>query len=332
MKDILEALIQGRALTQDEAKTALTASVTGDMHPSQIGAFLALLRVRPLDCAELIGFREALLDLRIPVNLKVKKTIDVCGTGGDGKGTFNISTLSAFVVAGAGYFVSKHGNSSQTSACGSSDVIAFLGNRFLTTDEELNNCLQESGVCYLHAPLFQPVLKKIADTRKDLGIRTVFNILGPLLNPSQPQCQLIGVSSSKDMKIYAEYFEQIANPSTVVMSQDGYDEISLTDAFWYYSKGKSRLIDPQELGFPLYQPKDLAVKPSLESYAEVFQNILQGRGTKAQRDVVIINGGFAIHTLASQQDIKDCILQARESLLSGAALRSYNTFHAICKL
>jgi anthranilate phosphoribosyltransferase len=330
MKETLELLIRGEGFSRAEAKMALHLMVTQELPASQIGAFLSLLRTRVLSVDELTGFRDALFDLRIPLSLKGENLIDVCGTGGDGKGTFNISTLTGFVLAGAGFQVAKHGNASQSSACGSSDVLAVLGNRFFVESEKLQKCIDEAGICYLHAPLFQPALKSVGKVRKELKIRTVFNVLGPLLNPASPQCQLLGVASKDLMRLYGYFFEKNKTDFFVVMSSDCYDEISLTAPFFVYSKEGETLYHPEELGFTIHSPESLEGGGTVESYARIFQQVLEGKGTPAQREVVVANAAFAMKLVRSDLDIRECIQRAQESLDSQRALQSYQTFHKIC--
>ncbi|MCB0340354.1 MAG: anthranilate phosphoribosyltransferase, partial [Bdellovibrionales bacterium] len=258
LKPYLELMLSGKQLSRSEARTILRSIASGEQDSIQVSAFLTVLRMRPVSSEELAGFRDAMLELCHLVDLGEYDPIDPCGTGGDGKNTFNISTLVGFVLAGAGVKVAKHGNYSNASACGSSNILEHFGIKFRSKKEDLVADLEESNFCYLHAPLFHPAMKNVATIRKSLGIQTIFNMLGPLVNPVRPQKQFVGVFSAAVARLYAELYRTEKMDFTIVHSLDGYDEISLTSDFIMININGEKRLDPTVLGFAKVSPESLA--------------------------------------------------------------------------
>lgn len=324
MKDILNRLFDYNTLSQEEARDVLTRIATGKFNDTQIAVFLGVFQMRAITLEELSGFRQALRDLSIRIDLSEFNTIDLCGTGGDGKNTFNISTLTSFVVAGTGQKVAKHGNYGVSSSCGSSNVLEHFGYKFSNDPDKLRNELDKSGICFLHAPLFNPAMKHVAPVRKQLGLKTFFNILGPMINPSSPQNQLVGVYSLELARMYGYMYQHTDVNYSVIHSLDGYDEISLTSPFKLISRHKEAIIDPRDLGLETLEASEIAGGNDVKSSAQIFQQILNGKGTGAQQKVVTANAAIALQTIRPELDITSCIEQARESLNSGHALKSFS--------
>lgn len=324
MKAILNQLFDHQALSRQEAFGVLTRIGQGDCNPSQTAAFLTVYLMRPITVEELEGFRDALLELCLPVSLDGGETLDVCGTGGDGKQTFNISTLSAFVAAACGIRVAKHGNYGISSISGSSNVMEQLGYRFTTDSGELNRQLDRAGICFLHAPLFHPAMKYVAPVRRELGVKTFFNMLGPLVNPARPALQCTGVFSLELARLYHYLLQQSTRRYTVLHSLDGYDEISLTGKFKKYDNSGEDLINPAQWGLPRLEEKDLFGGNTLEDAAALFINILQGRGTALQNAVVVANAAAALQCAWPEITVAESIHQAGEALESGRAYAVLN--------
>jgi anthranilate phosphoribosyltransferase len=268
---------------------------------------------------ELAGFRDALLELCLATDLSEFDTIDLCGTGGDGKNTFNISTLSSFVVAGTGSKVAKHGNYGVSSACGSSNVLEYLGYKFTTDRDTLRNQLEKANICFLHAPLFHPAMKTVAPIRRDLSVKTFFNMLGPMVNPSFPRNQLVGVWNLETARLYNYIYQQTDKNYTILYSLDGYDEISLTSEFKMISNREEDLLDPEKIGFPRLRHDDVKGGNTVEESVRIFLNILDGNGTDAQKAVVIVNSGLAIKKLFPDRSLQQCFVVAEDSLQGGKA-------------
>jgi len=281
--------------------------------------------MRAIAVEELQGFRDALLELCRPVDLEGVESIDIVGTGGDGKNTFNISTLSTFVVAGAGYKVTKHGNYGVSSACGSSNVLEYLGYQFTNDTDILKKQLDQANICFFHAPLFHPAMKTVAPIRRQLGVKTFFNMLGPLVNPGKPKYQLLGVFNLELSRLYQYIFQQTQRQFSIVYAMDGYDEISLTGDFKLRDNSGEYLISPEALGKPVLHPDQLKGGDSVEAAAKIFVDILQGEGTAAQNDVITANAGVAIHCIKPEQSMQVCIAEATDSLISGNALEKFKT-------
>lgn len=323
LKKIIRKLLAQEVLDGEEAAEVMTALASGSFPSAQVAAFMTVYMMRPIQVEELAGFRRALLNLALEVDLGDEPMIDLCGTGGDGKNSFNISTLASLVVAGAGYKVAKHGNYGVTSVCGSSNVLEFLGYSFTSDVDMLKTQLGEANICFMHAPLFHPALKSVGPIRRELGLKTFFNMLGPLVNPARPTYQFVGVFSQELSKLYSYLLQSSGVENyTVVHAMDGYDEISLTGPFIASSRENEEVIHPGDIGLPVVQANEIRGGETIEEAAQIFTDILKGKGSVAQNEVVCANAGMAIHCLEPLTDVKECISKARESLLGGAALRS----------
>ena len=322
MKKILERLFNHSYLSYEESKKILKEISSNKYNDSQVASFLTIFKMRNPSVQEIEGFRDALLDLCIKIDLGSDfETIDLCGTGGDGKNTFNISTISSFVVAGAGYKVTKHGNYGVSSNCGSSDVLEYLGVRLSNDQDYLKKCLDVGGFCYLHAPLFHPAMKNVASVRRELKFKTFFNVLGPLVNPSQPKNQLCGVYNLEIARLYGYVFENTNKNYSILHSLDGYDEISLTNDFKLLSRNKSAINSPDYFGFNKINPKELEGGIEIKDSADIFIKILENKATKSQTKVVLANSAIAIQTI-TDKEIDECLSIAKESIESGNALNS----------
>lgn len=325
MKETLQQILNGRVLNETDAAAALRALLAGEAAPEQIAAFLAGVEMRGLGLAELRGFHRTLCDSGHTVDLREFDPVDVCGTGGDGKSTFNISTLTAFTLAGAGVKVAKHGNYSATSGCGSSDVLQFLGVAFSADERLLRRQIAAANITYLHAPLFQPALKAVASVRRAVGFRTFFNALGPLLNPARPRRQFIGVCAPALLRLYRYFLEDSGTDFMLVNARDGYDEISLTGLFDTATNYGTETYTPEDVGFETVPARELAGGESIAQAAEQFLNLLRGRGTPAQNAVVTANAAFALRVAKPESGLDECRALAAESLNSGAAWRCFET-------
>jgi anthranilate phosphoribosyltransferase len=328
MKDILNRLINNQTLSRDEAKEVLTGLATGRYNNSQIASFLTVYLMRTIRVQELEGFRDAMLELCNPVNLEGYNAIDVCGTGGDGKNTFNISTISSFIVAGASVNVAKHGNYGVSSVSGSSNVLEYLGVKFSGEADQMKRSMDASGICFMHAPLFHPAMKNVAPIRKELGVKTFFNMLGPMVNPAFPPNQLVGVFSLELARLYGYLYQNTDKNFSIVHSLDGYDEISLTSNFKLISNKEEALISPGQLGFSELRQQDLHGGETIKDSADIFNKILSGKGTEAQNQAVLANAGLAIAAV-KQFSAGEGITEAKESLDSGKALQSFKNFLSI---
>lgn len=326
MRALLDRLFDHESLSREEARETLKEIAAQTYPPAQVASFLTAFRMRSITVSELQGFRNAMLDLCTPVDLSEYDALDLCGTGGDGKDTFNISTLSAFVVAGSGVNVAKHGNNGVSSVCGSSNVLLHLGANFTADIDTLKRCLDKAGICYLHAPLFHPAMKHVAPIRRELRIRTFFNMLGPLVNPSRPKRQLIGVFNLELARLYTYLLQQEEMDFTIAHSLDGYDEISLTGPCKIHSALGEQLLTPRDMGFSQLAQEDLYGGEDVASSAKIFMNVLQGEGTQAQQDVVVANAGMAIHCARPTISRTEAFETARETLLSKRALHAFTTF------
>ena len=325
MKQILNKLLAHEKLSRNEASEILQEIAEGKFKEVSIAAFLTVFRMRPITQDELAGFRDALLSLCVKVDLGTTETIDIVGTGGDGKNTFNVSTLSAFIVAGAGYKVTKHGNYGVSSACGSSDVLKYLGYEFTNESDILRSQLEKCNLCFLHAPFFHPAMKTVAPVRKQLGIKTFFNMLGPLVNPIQPKHNLLGVYNQELSRLYQYILQAETRDFSVVYALDGYDEISLTGPTSIRTRNSEKIVLPEHFGFTTLKPKDLFGGHSVPEAAKIFTNILENNGTEPQKNVVLANAGLAIHSFEPNWNLKDCVAKARESLTSGNAYNILKT-------
>jgi anthranilate phosphoribosyltransferase len=293
---------------------------------TQVASLITSFLMRSISVDEILGFRDALLDMRVAVDLTDYAALDIVGTGGDGKNTFNISTASCFVVAGAGYNVVKHGNYGATSISGASNVIEQQGVKFTTDSDQLRRSLDECHIAYLHAPLFSPALKAVAPVRKSLGVRSFFNILGPLVNPVQPGHQMLGVYNLAMSRFYSYIFQEEKKKFCIVHSLDGYDEVSLTSQFKVVSNKGEQLFVPEELGFQRVGQEELYGGDTPEQASQIFKNVLHAQGSSAQMNAVMINAAFGIQTIEQDKSIEECIEIARESLYGKKALKALEKF------
>lgn len=330
MKAILNRLINHENISSDEAKEVLVNISKGAYNQSQIASFLTVYMMRNITLQELKGFREALLELCIPVDLSDYNTIDLCGTGGDGKDTFNISTLASFVTAGAGIHVAKHGNYGVSSACGSSNVMEYLGVKFSNQPDFLKASIEKAGICILHAPLFHPAMKNVAPIRRELGVKTFFNMLGPMVNPAFPQNQMVGVFNLELLRLYTYLYQNTNTNYSIVHALDGYDEISLTGNTKIVTNREEHMLSPEDLGLETLEKSSIHGGNSIKSAAKIFTNVISGQGSEAQQNVVCANAGLAIATVKGISHRKGFEL-AKESLQSGKAKKSLETLIQLSK-
>jgi anthranilate phosphoribosyltransferase len=330
MKEILNRLVEYKTLNENESKEILIRISNGELNNSQISSFLTVFMMRNITLEELKGFRDALLELCLKVNLEEFDTIDLCGTGGDGKNTFNISTISSFVVAGAGYTVTKHGNYGVSSGCGSSNVLEFLGIKFSNDYDFLRKCIDESNITFLHAPLFHPAMKNVAPVRKSLGFKTFFNVLGPLVNPCQPKNQITGVYSLDLARLYGHIFRNTDKNFSVLYSLDGYDEVSLTNEFKLINNKSEQILDYSYFDLKKLKQNQIEGGSDIVSSAKIFMDVLNDNCTEAQKNVILANAALAIKTISSK-NITECLSIAKESLESKKALNSFNKLLSISK-
>lgn len=321
MKGILNRLYEHNTLTREEAKTILIQLTQNQFTEAQMVSFMTIYNMRAITLQELQGFREALLELCVKVDFSDYNTIDLCGTGGDGKDTFNISTLTSFVVAGAGQKVAKHGNYSISSVSGSSNMLEYFGYKFSNDESQLKKELEEANICFLHAPLFHPAMKAVGALRKDLKVKTFFNILGPLVNPSQPKNQMVGVFSLELARLYNFLYQDSEKNYKIIHSLDGYDEISLTSDFKMFDNQGEKLVKIEEINFKKLTQADIHGADSIEENGKIFQNILEGNGTQAQNEVVLANATYALQTI-TKQDLQTCKTMAEDSLYNQKALQT----------
>lgn len=326
MKAILEKLFNHEVLTRSEAKELLINISQEKYKDSQIAALLTVYRMRDITVDEIVGYREALMQSQNPLDFSAFKPIDIVGTGGDGKNTFNISTCSCFVVAGAGYKVAKHGNYGATSVSGASNVIELHGVKFTSDHSQLTRSIEECGMAYMHAPFFTPAMMAVSPVRKSLQFKTIFNLLGPLVNPCRPQNQLLGTADLTQMRLYTNVYQTLDINYGVVNSLDGYDEISLTGDFKVATNSTEKIYTPENFGFKRAQMSEIYGGQTAEEAKAIFDNVLMDKATEAQKNVVIANAGFAIHIINQQKSVEDCMAEARESIESGRALATLKKF------
>ena len=328
MKAILNRLTQHETLKKEEASSILFQIAKGAYNPSQIASFLTVFMMRSITLEELEGFREALLELCVAIDLSEFTPIDLCGTGGDGKDTFNISTLSSFITAGAGVKVAKHGNYGVSSGCGSSNVLEHLGIKFSNEEDFLRRCIDQAGICVLHAPLFHPAMKNVAPIRRELGVKTFFNMLGPLVNPAFPKNQLTGVFNLELARLYGYLFQKTDQNFTILYALDGYDEISLTGPAKAIRKNGESTINPQDFGVEPLSEKQITGGDTVSSSAAIFMSVLDGKGTTAQNNVVSANAALAIATATDCTPIEG-FEKAKISLMSGKAYQAFKTLQKL---
>lgn len=323
MKQILNHLFEHKSLSREQAKSLMLNLAEGQYNAAQLASLMTVYLMRSIGIEELQGFRDALLEVAIPAGLEPYQAIDIVGTGGDGKNTFNISTLACFVVAGAGQKVAKHGNYGASTISGASNAMEYLGYRFKNEAGALAREIEASNFCFLHAPLFHPALKNVGAIRKELGIRTFFNMLGPLVNPAKPAYQLIGVYSLEMARIYTYMLQQDQRTFSIVHSLDGYDEISLTGDTKLIDAGGEQVLSPQYLGGLLVQPQAIGGGASVADAAKIFLDILQNKATEAQTAVVLANAAIALQGAGVYAAYADAFAAAKESLRSGKAYQCF---------
>lgn len=322
MKEVLNELIDHRSLTKETAHRVLIDLASGKFNASQMAAFMTVYMMRSITVDELQGFRDAMLELCVPVNFDAP-VMDVCGTGGDSKNTFNISTLSSFVVAAAGQPVAKHGNYGVSSACGSSNLLEHFGYKFTNDIDELKRSLDRANICFMHAPLFHPAMKNVAPIRKELGVKTFFNMLGPMVNPAFPKRQMVGVFSLELARKYGYLYQNSEKDFVILHSIDGYDEISLTGPFKYFYNAGERIANPEDIGLQRLSADDLKGGDTVEASAKIFLQVLEGRGTDQQNAVVIANAAIALYAGHQNEGMERANERAAEALKSGKALSTF---------
>ena len=326
MKQILYRLFEHQYLGREEARKILEEIAAGKYSDTQVAALITVFLMRSISVEELSGFRDALMDMRLNIDLSEYSPIDIVGTGGDGKNTFNISTAACFVVAGAGYPVVKHGNYGATSISGASNVMEMHGVKFSSDRDKLARSIGECGMAYLHAPLFNPALKAVAPVRKSLAVRSFFNLLGPLVNPAKPAYLLLGVYNLPLLRLYSYTYQQSGVRFGVVHSMDGYDEISLTSEFKVTTAESEKVYTPEMLGMERCREEELYGGDSVEEASRIFDDVLQTKASRAKMNCVITNAAFAIRVINPQKSIEQCIDEARNSLYGMKALEVFNKF------
>lgn len=326
MKEYLLKLIEGKTLTREDTHNIMIGITEERYNVQQIAALLMAIQTRGAVVDEVLGFRDGLLETGKYVDMSEYDTLDIVGTGGDGKNTFNISTCSAFVIAGAGYKVSKHGNGGSTSVSGASNVLQLHGVNFTDNVSTLKRSLDEAGICYFHAPLFAYGMKFVVPTRKALQVPTIFNILGPLVNPCHPKNSLHGTATQAQLRLYIAVHQRIGDNYGVITSYDGYDEISLTSGFKMSTNRFEKVITPVDLGLKYVNASDIYGGDTAEAAMKIFDSVLEGTSTEAQKSVVIANAACGISIMNPNLTITDSVAAARESVESGAALRCFKKF------
>ncbi|MFH6982717.1 anthranilate phosphoribosyltransferase [Marinoscillum luteum] len=328
MKQVLDKLFKYQSLSREEAFQILSNLTTGKYNNSQMAAFMTVYLMRSITVEELEGFRDAMLELCVKVPVAEYNGIDLCGTGGDGKNTFNISTISSFVVAGAGQNVVKHGNYGVSSVSGSSNVLESMGAKFTNDIGTIKKSLDEAGICFLHAPLFHPAMKNVGPVRRELGIKTFFNMLGPMVNPAMPKNQLVGVFSLELARLYGYLYQKTDKHFVILHALDGYDEVSLTGGFKAIMNDHEEVFQPEDIGLKKLRAEDLYGGETVEEAVAIFKSILNNEGTEPQVEAILANAGLAI-SVGKQISISEGIEAARESIKSGKALQSFRKFLAV---
>ncbi len=326
MKSILNKLFNYETLTTSEASELFRGIAQGKYNDAQIASLITVYLMRNITLEELSGFRSALLEFSLPMDFGTHDYIDIVGTGGDGKDTFNISSCSSIVVAAAGYKVVKHGNYGASSISGASNVMEQHGVKFSNDQDLLKKSFDECNLAYLHAPMFNSAMKAVATVRKNLGVRSFFNMLGPLINPAEPKNQLLGVYNLSMQRMYCYMLQHNQTNFAVVHSLDGYDEISLTSQFKVCTSDGEKIYNPEDLGFMRAKQSDLFSGESVEQAAQIFDNVLSGTATAAQRDCVVVNSAYAISVMEPSKSIEECVAIARETIDSGRALECLKRF------
>ncbi|MEE2801761.1 MAG: anthranilate phosphoribosyltransferase [Bacteroidota bacterium] len=332
MKEVLTALFEHRTLSRKRAHEILTAITSGEVNASQIAAFLTVYGMRSITVEELAGFRDAMLEQALLVDLQKYNPIDLCGTGGDGKDTFNISTLASFVTAGAGIPVAKHGNYGVSSVSGSSNVMEYLGFKFTNDLDLITKQIEKTNITFLHAPLFHPAMKAVAPIRKELGVKTFFNMLGPLVNPARPRLQSVGVFNLQLARNYEYLFQTEPDKKYAILhAHDGYDEVSLTSNTRVATHDGVKDLSPQDFNLNQLKADQIYGGNTVKEAAKIFTNVLENKATPEQQNVVIANAATAI-SIARNISLKQAVIVAKDSLESGKALSSFknllNIHHA----
>ena len=322
MKEILQYLFNHHTLSKSEAKATMIEIAQNKFNPAEVTAFISVFLMRNITLNELKGFREALLQMAVPAQLYTDDTMDIVGTGGDGKNTINISTLASFIVAGAGQKVAKHGNYGASATTGSSNVMEELGYQFKNNSDQLNEDLERANICFLHAPYFHPALQSVGALRKALGLRTFFNLLGPLVNPAKPQYSVIGVYNMEIARIYQYLLQKEGQEFILLHGLDGYDEISLTQDSKIITRNTEEIYSAEDLGFYPVTPESIRGGENPKESARIFRNILEGNGTDSQNSVVLANAATALFHTHKSGTYEESLLLAKESLHSGKALKS----------
>jgi anthranilate phosphoribosyltransferase len=321
MKNTLEYLFEGNTLSRVEARQSLLEVGKGMHSEVEFASFLTVFKMRPMVSEELAGFRDAMSELCLVTDLSDYDPIDVVGTGGDGKNTFNISTLASFIIAGAGVNVAKHGNYAVSSTSGSSNLLELMGYQFSNDPAKLKNDLDKSNFCFMHSPLFHPAMKHIAPVRRALKVQTFFNMLGPMINPSSPKYQVLGVNNEENFNHYKNVYETLDVNFTVINSNDGYDEVSLTDSTRFAQKKTEGYLAPGDFGFEKIHPESIYGGDSIDEAARIFMNILKGKGSPEQNNVVVANAALGLNLVHPEKSLQECVEMAGESLKSGKALQ-----------
>jgi anthranilate phosphoribosyltransferase len=322
MKAILNKLYNHERLSKSEAKQVLIDIAAENYNDAHLASFMTVFMMRPITVDELSGFRNALKELALKVDLSEYNTIDIVGTGGDGKNTFNISTLTSFIVAGTGQKVAKHGNYSVSSQSGSSDMLESFGYNFTNDENVLRTHLEKANICFLHAPKFHPAMKAVSATRKALALKTFFNMLGPLVNPSSPKNQMLGTFNLEIARLYNYILQDEDINYGIIHAIDGYDEISLTSEFKFFTKNGEQIINPEDLGQKRIQQSEIFGGNSVADAAKIFKSILEGKGTEAQNNVVLTNAAFALTIVDEKKSFETAFEEAKDSLFGFKAKRT----------
>ena len=330
MKKVLNRLTQYETLTEEESRNIIIEISEGKLNTSEISSFLTIFMIRNITIEELNGFRKALIELSLKIDLDEFDPIDLCGTGGDEKDTFNISTLASFVTAGSGVKVAKHGNYGVSSSCGSSNVLESLGLNFNNDSNKIKEAVDKANICFLHAPLFHPAMKNVAPVRKELGLKTFFNMLGPMVNPSMPKKQIVGVYNLELARIYNYLYQLTDINYNIIHSLDGYDEISLTGNTKVYSRKSEFILESEDFNLKNINPLDIKGGIDIKSSSKIFMNVLNGNGSNHQENVVCANASLAI-AISKEISILDAFEEAKESIKSGKALKCFNNLINIMK-
>ncbi|CAI8434444.1 MAG: Anthranilate phosphoribosyltransferase [Polaribacter sejongensis] len=325
MKAILNKLYNHDRLSKSEAKKILIDIAAEKYNDAHLASFMTVFMMRPITVEELSGFRDALIELSIKVDLSAYNTIDIVGTGGDGKDTFNISTLTSFIVAGTGQKVAKHGNYSVSSQSGSSDMLASFGYEFTNDENVLKQHLEKANICFLHAPKFHPAMKAVGPTRKALALKTFFNMLGPLVNPSSPKNHLLGTFNLEIARLYHYILQEEDINYGIIHALDGYDEISLTSGFKFFTKNGEQIINPEDLGQKRIQQSAIFGGNCVADAAKIFKTIIEGKGTEAQNNVVLTNAAFALKIVNEATSFDTAFEEAKDSLFGLKAKECLHT-------